>query len=224
LGALDERRILLRRALTLQWLLLGYNVVEGIVAVIAGVFAGSVALTGFGVDSFVETASTLIVGWRLHVELQGHAAERVEALERRTARLAGALLLALAVYLLTDSARRILGYGEHPSESTIGLLLTALSLILMPVLGLARLRLAERLHSRALRADAWETLTCAWLSLTTLIGLSLNAVWGWWWADPVAGLVLIPFIVREGLEGWRGGCCCADGGEAENTCRHDAAR
>jgi divalent metal cation (Fe/Co/Zn/Cd) transporter len=216
----DDRAVLLRRALAYQFALLVYNVLEGVIAVAAGIWAGSVALTGFGVDSFIETASTLVVSWRLHAELKGRDTARVEALERRTARIAGSLLLALAVYLLVDSARRILGYGERPGESLVGLVLTALSLVLMPVLGLARLRLAERLGSRALRADAWETITCAWLSLATLLGLVLNAACGWWWADPLAGLALIPLIVREGLEGWRGGCGCAH----ENTCRHGGAR
>jgi divalent metal cation (Fe/Co/Zn/Cd) transporter len=207
---LDEsRQALLKRALLLQTVLLCYNALEGLIAVTAGLLARSVALTGFGVDSFIETTSTLLVTWRLRAELKGGQTRRIEALERRTARITGGLLLALAAYLVLDGGRRLLGRGPAPEASIVGLVLMCLSLVAMPWLGWSRLRLSERLGSAALRADAVETLTCAWFSFTTLVGLGLNAAWGWSWADPLAGLLLVPWIVREGLASWRGECACA---------------
>jgi divalent metal cation (Fe/Co/Zn/Cd) transporter len=125
-------------------------------------------------------------------------------------RAAGALLLLLAAYILIDAGRRLLGFGAEAEQSLVGIVLTAISLVVMPVLGWAKLRTARQLGSRALRADAYETIACAWLSLTTLTGLVLNAAFGWWWADPLAALVLVPLIVREGLEGWKGECCDDD--------------
>ena len=163
------------------------------------------ALIGFGIDSFVETASAAVVGWRLHAELSGRAdEERAEILERRAARIAGGLLLALAVYIVIDAGRRLIGFGEEARESLIGIVLTAVSVVVMPALGWIKLRTAGALQSGALRADAYETIACSWLSLATLIGLVVNATLGWTWADPLAALAIVPLVVREGLEGWRG--------------------
>jgi len=202
---MDERRLnLLRRGLRLEGVTLGWNVLEGAIAVGAGAVSASVALIGFGIDSFIETASALVVGWRLRSEITGRSPERAEAIERTASRVAGSLLLLLAAYILFDAGRHLLGFGEPPRESLVGIALTSISLVLMPVLGWAKLRTARELNSRALRADAFETIACAWLSLTTLGGLVLNALFGWWWADPVAALVLVPLIAREGLEGVRG--------------------
>jgi cation diffusion facilitator family transporter len=205
----DERRgKLLRRGLQLEGATLGWNVLEGVIAVAAGAASASVALIGFGIDSFVETASAAIVGWRLWVELRGRSPEATERIERTTSRIAGALLLVLAAYIVVDAGRRLLGFGREAEESLVGIVLTSVSLVVMPFLGWAKLRTAKALGSRALRADAYETITCAWLSLTTLAGLVLNAWMGWWWADPAAALVLVPLIAREGLEGWKGECGC----------------
>jgi divalent metal cation (Fe/Co/Zn/Cd) transporter len=198
-----SRERLLRRGYILAVATVGWNVVEGVVAIAAGAAAGSVALLGFGVDSFIETASGVVVGWRLRQELRGASGERAAAVERKAARVAGALLLLLALYVLVDAGRRLLGFGGKAEESFLGIVLTAISLALMPLLGWAKLRTARGLSSRALRADAYETITCAWLSLTTLAGLVLNAALGWWWADPLAALGLVPLIVREGWEGWK---------------------
>jgi divalent metal cation (Fe/Co/Zn/Cd) transporter len=199
------RQHLLRRGVVLAGVTVGWNVVEGLIAVGVGIMASSIALIGFGIDSFVETASGAVVGWRLWVELTGKVdEERAEALELRTGRIAGVLLLGLAAYIVVDAGRRLFGYGTEPQESPLGIALTALSLVVMPALGRAKLRIAITLKSGALRADAYETLTCAWLSLTTLAGLILNAALGWWWADPLAALAIVPLAVREGLEGWRG--------------------
>jgi cation diffusion facilitator family transporter len=202
---------MLRRGLLLEIATVLWNVVEGVVAVTAGALSGSVALIGFGVDSFVETASAVVVGWRLNAELRGRSAEASERLERIAARVAGVLLLLLAAYIAVDAGRRLLGFGAEARESLVGIVLTAVSLVVMPFLGWSKLRTARVLNSRALRADAYETIACAWLSLTTLVGLALNASFGWWWADPLAALVLVPLIVREGLEGLRGDDCgCGD--------------
>jgi len=191
----------LRQGITLEGVTVGYNALEGLVAIGAGIAAGSVALTGFGIDSVIEVTSGALLWWRLRVELG--LAPLGPAVERRAARGAGFLLLALGVYIVTDSAWVLLT-GSRPESSLIGIVLTAISLIVMPLLARGKLRVAASLGSRALRADAQETIVCAWLSVTTLLGLGLNAVLGWWWADPVAALAMLPLIVREGLEAWRG--------------------
>jgi cation diffusion facilitator family transporter len=202
---MGERSRLLRRGVTLEYATVAWNVVEGVIAVAAGLVASSVALIGFGVDSFVETASAAVVGWRLRAESLGHAdEERAERLERRAGRIAGALLLALAAYIVVDAGRRLLGFGAEATESVVGIALTAVSLVAMPLLGWVKLRTATDLKSGALRADAYETIACAWLSLATLTGLVLNLTLGWWWADPLAALAIVPLVVREGIEGLRG--------------------
>ncbi|WP_197443985.1 cation diffusion facilitator family transporter [Maioricimonas rarisocia] len=202
--ATPDRPRLLRRGMWLNGILIVWNIVEGIIGVTAGLLAGSVALLGFSIDSGIEVLSAAFVWWRLRAELHGETGDSAEELEERTERIAGGLLLLLATYLVIDAGRRLLGAGPEAGESTIGIVLTALSLVVMPVLGWLKLRTAKELGSGALRADAFETITCAWLSLTTLIGLSLNAILGWSGADPVAAMVIVPLIVREGLEALRG--------------------
>ena len=204
---LMDRAGLLRRGTLLEAATVCWNVVEGVIAVSAGAIASSVALIGFGVDSFVETASGAVVGWRLQAEVSGHNDdEMIERLERRAGRIAGALLLGLAAYLIIDAGRRLLGFGAEARESIVGIVLTAISLVVMPCLGWVKLRTASALQSGSLRADAYESFACSWLSLTTLAGLVLNAAFGWWWADPLAALAIVPLVIREGLEGWRGAC------------------
>lgn len=199
-----ERDILLRRGVLLAVLTVCWDLVEGLVAIVAGLASGSVALLGFGVDSFIETASAVIVGTRFAYEMKGVSAERAERAEKVASRIAGILLLLLAVYLLADSVIRLFAGGREPRPSIAGIVITALSLVVMPLLGRAKLKTASAARSPALRADAYETITCAWLSFATLAGLGLNALFGWWWADPLAALILVPLIVREGLEGIRG--------------------
>ena len=217
-----DRGRMMRRGLHLCVVSVVWNIFEGMVAVASGLVAGSVALVGFGIDSFIETASAAGVGWRFSYEMGGRTREKSEFAEQRAARFAGLLLLLLALYILFDAGRRLLSLGREPEPSRIGIILTVVSLGAMPLLGRAKLKLAERLGSRALRADAYETITCAWLSATTLAGLLLNAGFGWWWADPLAALVLIPLIVREGLEGLRGEGCGdeADQGHQADGCGH----
>lgn len=201
----ESRKSLLEKGWRLQIFTVAWNVLEGIIAVAAGIVAGSVALTGFGVDSFIETVSGVVVGWRLHRELHGHSLASAEHLERRASRVAGALLIALSIFILVGAGRRLLGFGEPAQESTVGIVLTAVSLAVMPFLGRAKLKTARELGSSAMRADAYETIACAWLSFATLAGLVLNALFGWSWADPLAALVLVPLILREGWESWQEG-------------------
>src|SRR6266704_6455746 len=196
---LDSRTGLLRRGVVLEGVTVGYNALEGVIAIAAGLAAGSVALTGFGIDSIIEVTSGGVLWWRLRAELG--AACSGPTVEARAARWAGALLLALAVYIVAESGRRLVT-GDRPGESVVGIVLMVLSLIVMPLLARAKLRVAASLGSRALRADAHETIVCAWLSFTTLLGLALNAALGWWWADPVAALAMVPLITQEGREAW----------------------
>jgi divalent metal cation (Fe/Co/Zn/Cd) transporter len=205
-----DRAALVRHALRLEYLTIGWNLVEGIVAVAAAVLAGSVALLGFGIDSFVETASGLVLVWRLRAEREGMGGESVERLDRRAHRLVGASLLLLAAYVALDAARALWA-GERPSPSPVGMALTAVSIAAMLWLARAKRRAAARLGSSALRADAFQTTACFWLSLITLAGIGLNAVLGWWWADPGAALGMTWFIAREGREAWRGEACGCEG-------------
>ncbi len=201
----EGRNAQLRLGVRLEAITVIWNTAEGIIAVAAGILAGSTALLAFGIDSFVETASGAIVGWRLLDEMRSRSEERVEQVEKLTSRIAGILLLALAVYIAVDSAVRLLGVSGRPMESLMGIAVTAVSLVVMPILGRAKLRCAAAIGSGALRTDAYETITCAWLSGTALLGLGANALLGWWWADPLAALALIPLIAREGWEGLSGG-------------------
>jgi divalent metal cation (Fe/Co/Zn/Cd) transporter len=202
------RRQLLRRALRLEWLTVGWNVAEGLIAVAAALAAGSVALLGFGIDSFVESASGGILVWRLLAERRNaadlHATER---LDRRARKLVALSLFALALYVAVD-ASMALWRSERPDASPVGIALTCVSMVVMLWLAQAKRRAAAGLGSRALAADAFQTTACWWLSIITLAGIGLNAAFGWWWADPVAALGMTPLLVREGVEAWRGEDCC----------------
>jgi divalent metal cation (Fe/Co/Zn/Cd) transporter len=195
--------VALRRALWLVALTLAYNVVEAAIAVWAGTEAGSIALLGFGLDSVIECAAAAVLLWRLTVEVRGGDEERVETAERRSLRFVGLTFLALASYVLVESILT-LSSGDRPSSSLVGIVLAAVSLMVMPLLAWMKLRTARRLGSAALEAEAKETLACAYLSFALLVGLALNAALGWWWADPVAALAMVPWLVREGVEGVRG--------------------
>jgi divalent metal cation (Fe/Co/Zn/Cd) transporter len=201
-----ERAALVRQGLGLVALSITWMVIEGVISVGAGIAASSVALLAFGVDSFIELASDLVVWWRLRTEQRGGCAERVEEVEQKASRLAGVILWVLAAYITFDAGRRLLGFGEKAHESLTGIAVTGAALVIMPALAWGKLRIANALDSRALRTDAYEAVCCAWLSVTTLAGLGLNALFGWWWADPMAALVIVPLLIKEGREGWRGGC------------------
>lgn len=198
-----SRAALLRRGERLEALSVGYNVAEGVIAVGAGIAAGSAALAGFGGDSLIEVTSAALLWWRLRAERRGNATGREEEIERRASRWAGALLLILSAGILLGAGRQLLT-GAEPAPSGIGIFLTALSLAVMPFLAREKLKVAAALKSAALRADAHEQVACAWLSATTLAGLGLNAALGWWWADPAAAVLMVPLIAKEGWEAWRG--------------------
>ncbi len=151
----------------------------------------------------IECAASAVLLWRLSVELRGGDEERVETAERRSRRFVGLTFLALAAYVLVESALTLVS-GDHPAASLVGIVLAAISLVVMPLLAWAKLRTARQLGSGALEAEAKETLACAYLSFTLLVGLVLNAAAGWWWADPVAALAMVPWLLREGLEAVRG--------------------
>jgi divalent metal cation (Fe/Co/Zn/Cd) transporter len=198
-----ERVRLLRNAEKLSAFTVAYNTLEGMLAITAGLLAGSAALLGFGFDSVIEVTSAGVLWWRLCSERLGRSTDSEEKAERRASRIAGVLLLLLACGILGESARQ-LAFGHHPDVSVVGMLLTILSAVVMPVLARRKLSVAAKLGSRALRADAHESLACAWMSGTTLLGLALNASLSWWWADPAAAVLLVPLIAREGWEAWHG--------------------
>ena len=194
----------LRRGLQLEYLTVGWNVVEGLVAVGAALAAGSVALLGFGLDSFVETISGLVLMWRLRAELGGTLDEAaVESVERRAERLVGMSFLLLAAYITFDAVTTLVAQ-EKPEASPVGIALTAVSIGVMLWLARAKRRVADTLGSRALAADAEQTEACWYLSVVVLVGIGLNAALGWWWADPVAALGVVILLLREGLEALRG--------------------
>lgn len=205
--SVDARRALVRRGLQLNALTLVYNTLEAVVALIAGIGSGSVALIGFGTDSVIEVSSAIAAQWRLRLE--SDAKRRAHA-EQMTLRIVGWCFVALAIYVAADSVKTLV-LREAPDTSTLGMIVTALSVVVMPLLAHAKRRVAGGLSSAALRADARQTSLCAYLSAITLIGLVLNSTLGWWWADPIAALCMVPIIAKEGIEAIRGdGCsdCC----------------
>ena len=188
----------------LQYLTIAWNAGECVVALVAGFLAGSVALVGFGLDSAIEVAASLAALWRLAHDRDEAARD---AAEHRALRVIGAGFLLLAGYIGYDAATT-LAAGRAPDETLVGLVLAALSLVVMPLLARAKRQVASRLGSGALEAETRQTEICAYLSAILLAGLGLNAGLGWWWADPVAGLGMVPLIAREGLEAWRGRTGC----------------
>jgi len=200
------RSALVQRGLALNYLTIGYNVLEAVVALGAGIVSGSVALVGFGLDSVIEVTASGAAQWRLRADIDASRRERVEHV---TLRIIGWSFLALAVYVVFDSANALLR-REPPERSIVGLVLLALSAIVMPVLARAKRRVARAMTSRALEADAMQTSLCAYLSVIALAGVALNTALGWWWADPVAALAMVPIIAKEGVEGVRGEAHCED--------------
>ncbi len=194
----------LQRGITLEYLTLGWNLVEGVVALASGAVAGSVALVGFGIDSFIEMASGCILLWRLRAERRGANAD---AVERRALRLVGISFLLLAIYVAVDSAKS-LAQREAPEHSVPGICIAVLALVVMPWLAHQKRAAAGGLNSGALHADSRQSSLCAYLSAILLGGLLLNAAFGWWWADPVAALLMVPLIAYEGIEALRGKTCC----------------
>lgn len=185
----------------LEYLTIGWNSLEAVAAIAAGLFAGSIALVGFGFDSIIEVSSGAIILWRL---VSG------EHREKLALKLVGFSLIALAAYIGFDAIKSLV-LKESPETSYIGIAIAALSLIVMPLLARAKRNVATQLNSRAMMADSKQTDICAYLSAILLGGLILNALFGFWWADPLAALIMLPIIIKEGIEALRGKTCCNGG-------------
>lgn len=214
LGEAEYRR-LARRALVLSWVSLAWMGVEGGVAIAAGIAAGSIALIGFGLDSAIEGVASLVIVWRF----TGHRVTS-EAAEVRAQKLVAVQFFVLAPYVAVESVRALVG-AERPDTTLVGIALAAGSVVLMPVLGVAKQRLADRMGSAATRGEGRQNILCAYLAGALLVGLLANALAGAWWLDPVVGLLIAAVAVQEGREAWRGeGCACAaPAGPAPGRCR-----
>lgn len=203
--ASGTRPTLLARALRLEYLTVGWNIIEGVIAIAAAMASGSVALLGFGIDSLVECVSGSVMIWRLLAERNADEDddERIEHVERRAQKLVAGSLVLLAVYIAWDSIASLLA-NERPEPSLVGILLAIASLSVMWWLAREKRRVGIALDSKAMTADAFQTDACFWLSIFLLVGISANALFGFWWADPLAALGMTIFIGREALEAWRG--------------------
>jgi divalent metal cation (Fe/Co/Zn/Cd) transporter len=201
-----DRAQLVHRSRRLNYATLAYNSLEGVIAVAAGLVAGSIALVGFGVDSLIEFTASATALWRLHADADVSRRERAEYWSLR---IIGVCFVALALYVAMQAIRS-LALQTPPDESWVGIGLAGASLVVMPLLSRAKRTMALELRSGALAAEARQTMICTYLSGLLLVGLALNAVLGWWWADPVAALAMVPVILWEGVEGLRGHSVCAD--------------
>lgn len=199
----DDRQAQVQRGKVLEYITIGYNSLEGIIAIGLGVLAGSIALVGFGFDSVIEVISGFALLWRLHADVDE---ARREVVEQRALRIVGCSFMLLAVYVAYDATISLVR-RDAPDESVAGIVLAAASLMIMPLLVRAKRRVARAIRSAALEADAAQTQICTYLSAILLGGLLLNATLGWWWADAVAALVMLPIIVKEGWEALRGEHC-----------------
>lgn len=198
---LQRRVVLGRRAQLLAGASVAYNSVEAVVSIAAGAAAGSIALVGFGLDSVVEMASGLVILWQFRHPVP-------ESRERRALRLIALSFFALAAYVAVESVRSLLSRAA-PEASTVGIAIAALSLAIMPTISWLQRRTGRELGSSTVVADSKQTLLCTYLSAVLLVGLLLNAWLGWWWADPVVGLVVAGLALKEGRDAWRGDSCCA---------------
>ena len=203
IGNETKRAAQVRKGRSLEFLTIGWNILEAIVAVVAGIAAGSISLVGFGLDSVVEVSSGVALMWRLSRDADVTRREKLEAISLR---IVGITFIALAGYVAID-AILALWKRERPESSFIGIALAALSLVIMPLLARAKRTVASQIQSRALHADSRQTDICAYLSAILLGGLLLNALFGMWWADPVAALVMVPIIAKEGIEALKGEAC-----------------
>ena len=215
----ERYRELAQRVRLLSWLSLGAMIVEGIVAILAGVLASSIALVGFGLDSAVEGFASVIIIWRF-------TGSRMmsERAEHRAQRLVAIQFFILAPYVAVESVRVLLG-GEHPDVSVLGMALAVWSLVTMPLLGIAKQRIADEIGSAATKGEGRQNVLCAYLAAALLVGLAGNALLGAWWLDPGVGLLIAAVAVKEGAEAWRGDGCCVgsplDGFTVEGGACHD---
>lgn len=198
-----ERSLVVLRGRRLEYFTIAWNAVEGLVAVIAGAFAGSISLVGFGIDSFIEVTSGAVLLWRMSVDAD---VQRRETNERRALKIVGACFLALATYITYESATDLWS-KKAPEHSIPGIILAFVSLIVMPLLSRAKRKVGRALGSAAMHADAKQTEFCTYLSGILLAGLLLNTLVGLWWADPAAALIMVPIIAKEGIEGLQGKAC-----------------
>jgi divalent metal cation (Fe/Co/Zn/Cd) transporter len=204
---LEERANLVRRGRRLEYFTIAWNSLEGLVAILSGLVAGSIALVGFGIDSLIEVTSGAALLWRLSADVNEEKRERIESV---TLRIVGVCFIALTLYVSYDSVTALL-HREAPERSASGIVLAIASLIVMPLLARAKRRVARGISSGAMFADARQTDFCVYLSAILLGGLLLNALLGWWWADPIAALVMAPIIGKEGVEALQGKTCCDEG-------------
>lgn len=205
--AVLDRQAQVRRGLRLEYITLSYNVIEAVVAIASGAIASSIALIGFGVDAVIESLSGLTMLWRLNQD--AHA--RREHFEQRAQKIIAVSFWALAAYVGYEAAETLFR-REAPETSWPGIALAMLSITIMPLLARAKRRVGRNINSAAMVADSRQTELCSYLSAILLAGLGLNALFGWWWADPAAGLIMVPIIAREGFSAWRGeGCGCSPG-------------
>ena len=193
------RANLVRRGLALNWMTVGYNIFEAAAALVTGILSGSVALVGFGLDSTIELAASGVAQWRLRAD---HDERGRAHTDRRSRQMIGWSFVLLAAYIIADSGLA-LWHRTGSRRTTFGIVVLALSVVVMPLLARLKRRVAQALESRALEAEATQTSLCAYLSAIALAGVLLNSLFGWWWADPVAALAMVPIILREGVEGAR---------------------
>jgi divalent metal cation (Fe/Co/Zn/Cd) transporter len=198
-----ERTAVVRRGRKLEYFTIAWNALEGLVAIVAGAIAGSISLVGFGIDSFIEVTSGSVLLWRMSVDAD---VERRARNEKRALKIVGVCFLGLAAYIAYESAGDLLS-KRPPEHSGPGIVLAGASLIVMPLLSRAKRRVGRALDSAAMHADAKQTEFCTYLSAILLAGLLLNAFLGWWWADPVAALIMVPIITKEGIDGLRARAC-----------------
>lgn len=208
----DRQRLLARRVRLLVAGTITYNVIEAVVALSAGAAASSTALIGFGLDSVIEVSSAAAVAW----QFSARTPDVRQAREARALRIIAVSFYALAAYVTLSSIRALVGDGEA-GKSVVGLVLAAVSLLVMPVLSLAQRRAGRELNSRSAVADSHQTLLCTYLSAVLLVGLALNSLFGWSWADPIAGLVIAAVALKEGREAWRGDNCCGPAAALEQA-------
>jgi divalent metal cation (Fe/Co/Zn/Cd) transporter len=199
------RAVQVQRGLNLEYFTIAYNSLEGLIAIAFGIMAGSIALIGFGLDSAIEVTSGATLIWRLRADANAAAREQAE---RRALHIVGVCFLALAAYVAYEATESLLA-KEAPKRTIPGIALAVASMIVMPLLARAKRRVAGRIGSSALTADAKQTELCTYLSAILLGGLLLNALLGWWWADPVAALAMVPIMAKEGRTALRGETCCA---------------
>jgi divalent metal cation (Fe/Co/Zn/Cd) transporter len=198
-----ERPETVLRGRRLEYFTVAWNTLEGLVAVVAGIVAGSISLVGFGIDGFIEVTSGSVLLWRMSVDSDVH---RREMNEKRALRIVGACFLLLAAYITYDSISDLRS-KRAPEHSIAGIMLACASLVVMPILARAKRKVGSALGSAAMHADAKQTEFCTYLSAILLLGLSLNAFFGLWWADPLAALIMVPIITKEGIEGLQGKSC-----------------